>query len=434
MWWEVPGHLEVREHGLYVGGLDAENLARDVGTPLYVYDLGGVAANFRRFRDAVTKYADREVGIHYAMKANPNKEILKALRAEGACLDCVSPEEVRLGLKAGFSEEDIIFTGVSVSNSDMRSVLKKKRYQPTINIDSFSQLRRLRQICDEDGYNPLFVPISFRMNPGTGGVGQSWKTITAGPYVFHGDEKTPVKFGIPADEIQRAYEEAVELGFYPDGLSEHVGSNWRTGEQVAEFLKTVDILLEKAGEIEKYLKEMRGLGLEFIDFGGGPGIRYKEEHPEFPLDMYAREIWERVKKSGLTAKKILFEPGRFVVGNAGVYLVEVNTVEDKHGYNFVGVNGGMGQFPRPAMYEAPHEAIVCGNADGKPEVETVVAGNCCETGDLLTRDPVIRDMPEIEEGDIVAFLNAGAYCFSMASNYNSRSKPKEIAVLDGCIV
>ena len=95
MWWEVPGHLEVREHGLYVGGLDAENLARDVGTPLYVYDLGGVAANFRRFRDAVTKYADREVGIHYAMKANPNKEILKALRAEGACLDCVSPEEVR---------------------------------------------------------------------------------------------------------------------------------------------------------------------------------------------------------------------------------------------------------------------------------------------------------------------------------------------------
>ncbi len=269
------------------------------------------------------------------------------------------------------------------------------------------------------------------MDPGLSGAGHSWKTITAGKEVAHDHEPISIKFGIPIDKILDAYKQALELGFYPIGLHEHIGSNWRTDEEVNEFLQTVDIALEKAGQIT----ELLGRDLDFVDFGGGPGIRYKDEHQEFPLEKYAEGVFERIKKSDLKFKTVAFEPGRYIVGDAGILLVEVNTIKMRYGDLIVGTNGGFHVLVRPAMYGSHHEIIHCSKADQPPEEVYTVVGNLCETGDVLSQDPSKRPMPRIRKGDILAIHNGGAYGYSMSTpNYNSRGGPIEIIVGGGRVI
>ncbi len=408
MWWEIPGHLEVRNNKLHIAGVSAAEIAKKHGTPLYVYNSKRVAEVYRKFYETIKKHSDREVRLHYAMKANSNSEILKILRKEGACIDAVSPEEAQLALDVGFFKEKILFTGTSVSNDDMKKLIDMG---VRINIDSISQIKRLKNIA------PNGLKISLRIDPGIKGAGVHWRTMTAGKE-SHG---LPIKFSIPENEVVRAARLANEYGFKVVGIHEHIGSGWRSEEEVDEFLQTVGIVLEKAQQVAEL-----GNRLEFVSFGGGPGVRYQESHKEFPLERYAKEICRKVRESGVETNAVCFEPGRYIVADSGVLLVEVVDVKERYGDIIVGVNSGFGHLVRPVMYGAYHEIINCNKADAKPDAKITVAGNLCETGDVFTPEP--RTMPKPEEGDILAIHNAGAYGFSMASRYNLRNLPKEVVL------
>ena len=406
MWWEKEGHLEVKDNNLFIGGMSARAMAEKYGTPLYVYNKERILENFNELKNAFLKH-NQTVRIHYAMKANSNLEVLRTLKDTGAYIDAVSPLEVETALKAGFPKERIMFTGTSVSNEDLIQLLELGVF---LNIDSVSQIRRLQKLTDKK------LDISIRWNPGEGaGAGHHSHTITAGKYV---------KFGIPEHKLEDAVLEAKKAGFNIVGLHQHIGSGWLK-EDVPTFLSSVDKTIETAKKIEA----STGQKLSFIDFGGGPGIPYNEAQKLFPVDEYAKGISLKIKSSGMDAE-VAIEPGRVIVGDAGILLVEANTVEEKN-IPVVGVNAGFNTLVRPAMYGSYQEIVVCDNVDSTCKKEYMVAGNLCETGDVFTESrKILRSLPQVCEGGILAILDAGAYGFSMASTYNSRPLPAEI-MIDG---
>ncbi len=402
--WKIANNLDERNGELHIGGVGTLRLAREYGTPLYVYNADRILENFRGIRDAMLKHADREVRIYYAVKANTALAILKLLSSEGAYADVVSPFEAKAAIDAGFDKSKIMFTGTSVSNRDLESLVE---LGVMINIDSFSQMRRLAKMGK--------FRISIRWNPGEG-VGHHEHVITAGKLV---------KFGIPEEKIVDAFREAVSIGLEPVGLHQHIGSGW-LDEEVDIFLTTVEKTLAVARDATVAI----GKELEFVDFGGGMGIPYFTTDLVFPLDKYAGGICSDVKESGLDFKAIAIEPGRYIVGDAGVLLTEINTVEEK-GVPLVGVDAGFNTLVRPAMYNAIHQMVICNKADRKPQREYMIAGNLCETGDVFHNINEPRKIPVPEEGDILAIIDAGAYGFSMASEYNMRTLPAEVLIENG---
>ncbi|MBI2191726.1 MAG: diaminopimelate decarboxylase [Planctomycetes bacterium] len=406
MWWVEPGHLEVKNNQLSVGGHLATDLAGRHGTPLYVYNGDKILKNFRLVRDALARHADNFC-IHYAVKANAHVQVLKLLGQEGAHADCVSPIECRLALKAGIGKERILFTGTSVSNRDLAELVD---LGVRINIDSLSQLRRLATFSRSP-------EISIRWNPGEGsGAGLHSHTITAGKYI---------KFGIPEAKVLDAFREASELGMKVVGLHQHIGSGW-LGDDVRVFLGSVRRTLEVAREAERIL----GRPFRFIDFGGGPGIRYREEQSPFPIEEYARGLVEAVRTAGFSCT-LAIEPGRYFVAESGVLLLEINTVEEKN-VPVIGVDGGFNTLVRPAFYGAHHEMVLCNRVRGPCERTFMVAGNLCESSDVFNENKKeLRPLPEPREGDILAILCAGAYGYEMGSAYNGRPLPAQVLLLGG---
>ncbi len=394
MWWMDSINLDVKNNQLYIAGFQAEALAKEFGTPLYVYNGNKIIENFKALKEAF--FAQKaNPRIHFAMKANSHLAILRLLQKEGAFIDAVSPNEVEIALKVGFSKEKILFTGTSVSNKDLERLVKA---EVVINIDSFSQLKRLKKF----GFNGK---ASIRWNPGTG-AGHHSHTITAGKFI---------KFGIPEHQIESAFKLAKTLGINIVGLHQHIGSGW-LGKDVNTFLETVDKTIAVAKKAEELLEKK----FEFIDFGGGPGIRYKKEQAVFPLEKYAKGIAEKMRASKLSAE-IAIEPGRSIVGDAGVFLCEVNTVEEKN-IPLAGVNAGFNDLIRPSFYGSYHEIVNCGNVNGRETEDYMIAGNLCESSDVFNENKqALRELPVLEEGNILAILSAGAYGFEMGSNYNSRA-------------
>lgn len=404
MWWEQKGNLAVQNNQLFIAGFNAAQLALQFGTPLFVYNGNRIIENFRAIKSAFAK-AGASPRIHFAVKANSHLAVLQLLLREGAFIDSVSVNEVKIALKAGFAKEKILFTGTSVSNAELQEL---SELGATINIDSFSQMRRLHSL----GYKG---DVSIRWNPGIG-AGSHGHVITAGKFI---------KFGIPEKKIGLAFKEAKALGFNVVGLHQHIGSGW-LGKDVQVFLKTVGKTIAVAKKAEKIL----GKKLQFIDFGGGPGVRYRKEQQDFPLQRYAKGIVEKMKASGLKAE-IVIEPGRFIVADASILLCEINTVEEKN-VPMIGVNAGFNDLIRPAFYGAFHEMVVCNNVNGKLKRKFLVAGNLCESVDVFNESrEKLRLLPAAKEGDTLAILNAGAYGFVMASNYNSRLLPACILLLNG---
>ncbi len=404
MWWEQEKHLEIRGNQLYIGGFSASALAKQFGTPLYVYNGNRLLENFRAVREAFAEQKAKP-RIHFAMKANSRLAILQLLQREGAFIDAVSPSEVRIALRAGFEKSKILFTGTSVSNRDLKEALG---LGVTVNIDSLSQMRRLHEL----GYEG---DVSIRWNPGAG-AGFHEHAITAGKFI---------KFGIPEDRVEAAFMQAKAFGFNVVGLHQHIGSGW-LGKDVDLFLQTVDKTIDVAKKAESIL----GKRLQFVDFGGGPGIRYRREQAAFPLQKYAKGIAEKMRASGLKAA-IAVEPGRFIVGDAGILLCEINTVEEKN-VPVIGADAGFNDLIRPAFYGAYHEIVVCENVNGREKKQFMVAGNLCESSDVFNESKsALRELPVPLEGDTLAVLDAGAYGFEMASSYNSRLLPACALVLDG---
>ncbi len=383
---------------MVIGGVTAKELAERFGTPLYVTDEIAVRENFKRIQQAFSCHMP--ANIHYACKANSNLAILRILEREGSCIDAVSIWEVESCLMAGFEPNKILFTGVSVSDEEMKALVGRG---VTINIDSPSQLIRLSKIGTD-------IPISVRVNPDVG-AGHHEHVVT-------GSKRT--KFGIPRGDVLRIYSEALRLGLRPVGLHAHIGAGV---QDVAPFVQVTEVLVSIARELETSL----GLVLEFLDIGGGIGIPYRPEEKEMDIGLLAREVTSLIR-SGCSARSVAVEPGRYIVADTTVLLTKVVDVKETPDRRFVGVDAGFNTLIRPSFYGSYHHVAIA-NKFGMPgEITYDVVGPICESGDFLARD---RVLPRVAEGDIVAVYDAGAYGFTMSSQYNSRPRCAEVLVKDG---
>ena len=413
-WWEDE-FLKVKGNRLLLENQPAETIVKKHGTPLYVYSLKQVLRNLQALKEVFSSAEPKlEVRLAYAMKANPHQVILRTLLKEGCWIDAVSPAEVEAALKAGFPEGKIMFTGTSISQEDFEQVLRHPGV--TVNIDAYEQIeileaarRRLRL------KRP--VRVSVRWNPGLG-RGFCSKTTTAGERSSDGK---PIKFGVEDSRVIETFKRLKQFGFQPVGLHQHLGSGW-TEEDFPVAIKAVDRMIKKARELKK-----AGFNLEFLDFGGGFGPKYRADQRPFPLAEYAAYILDRVEGAKLGLKAITVEPGKYLVANAGVLLLAVEYVKKSYGNLFACVNAGTyNTVPRPAIYEeAYHEIVNASCVNSRKKARITVAGHLCETGDVFGTE---RLMPLPERGQILAVLMAGAYCRSMASNFNLRPFPGEILI------
>ena len=390
---------------LDIGGADAVDIAEEFGTPTYVIDEARIRDNYNRFYSAFSKYYP-DFKVFYACKANTNLAVMKILESKGCCIDAVSPGEVYTSKMIGFSGDRILFTGNNITNDELKFVHDEGA---VLNIDSVSALKRLSKVVDPEG-----LKISFRVNPMVG-AGHHDHCITGG---------VMSKFGIMDNEAAEVYEMAKELGFNPIGMHSHIGSGILDPEP---FKLAIESTMDIAGKVH----QEAGIDFEFVDFGGGVGVPYTPEENVVDLDKFAEVnvglFKEKLEQYDMGNPTMYLEPGRFIVADACVLLVTVNSIKQSY-RKFIGVDAGFHTLLRPAMYDSYHHIVDASKMDAPMTQEVDIAGNVCESGDLFARD---RPMPDVEEGDVLGILNAGAYGFTMSSNYNSRPLAAEVLVTDG---
>jgi diaminopimelate decarboxylase len=379
---------------LHLEGVALDTLAERFGTPLYVYSRQALESAYQAYRDA---FAETPHLICYAVKANSSLAILNLFARLGAGFDIVSGGELARVLAAGGDPGKVVFSGVGKTADEMRAALEAGIL--CFNVESVSELHRLNRVAGEIG---KAAPISFRVNPDV-----DPKTH---PYISTGLKEN--KFGVPIADAPALYRLAAGLpNLNITGIDCHIGSQ----------LTDLSPLADAAGRVLALVDNLaaEGIALRHIDLGGGVGIRYRDETPP-DLAAYGRVLAARF--SG-RREKLLLEPGRSLVGNAGLLLTRVEYLKPGEDRNFAIVDAAMNDLMRPALYEAYHE-IVAVNERASPAKRYDVVGPICETGDFLG---FARDLA-IEEGDLLALLSAGAYGMSMASNYNSRPRAAEILV------
>jgi len=372
-----------------------EELAAMAGTPVYAYDSSLMARQAARLK---TAFAGMPHRIMYACKALPNLTILRLMKRLGTGLDAVSIEEVELGLKAGYTADEILFTPNMVGFPEIQ---RAAAHGVHINIDSIPMLEHFGQAFG--GKVPLFL----RVNPHIMAGGN--ERISTG----HIDSK----FGISIHQLRHVERIVATHGMHIHGLHMHTGSDILDAEV---FLQGAELLIETADLFPELL---------YLDLGSGFKVAYKEEDITTDIDELGRRIAERLVKFNAdrsTPVEVWFEPGKFLVSESGTLLVRVNLVKQTTATVFAGVDSGLNHLIRPMMYGAYHQIDNVGNPDGNTRIYTVV-GNICET-DTFGWD---RKLAEVREGDLLAIRNAGAYGHSMASNYNSRLRPPEILVHNG---
>ena len=378
-----------------VQGVDLVDLAHEYGTPLYVYDAEKIRTQFDRLTNA---FGGVKLRIKYACKSLTNLSILKLLRSYGSELDCVSIQEVRLGLRAGFTAEQILYTPNCVSFDEIKEAVE---IGVMINLDNIS-------ILEQFGHEfHGTVPVCIRLNPHIMAGGN--KKISTG----HADSK----FGISIYQLAHILRVAKTYDLNVVGLHMHTGSDILDSEV---FLRAADILFDTAKNFEN---------LQFIDFGSGFKVAYKTGDITTDIEDLGKKLGESFKNFCAQYGRDLemwFEPGKYIVSEAGLFLAKTNVVKTTPATVFVGVDSGMNHLVRPMMYDSYHEIVNISNSSETKRVYTVV-GYICET-DTFGLD---RKLDEVKEGDILAFKNAGAYSFSMASNYNSRLKPAEVLIYEG---
>jgi len=403
-------HLGINEKShLVIGGADCIELAEKFGTPLYVLDENRVRERYREFYSAFSSLYPK-ISIKYACKANTSLAVLKILKEEGAGIDVLSNGEIFIALKAGMKGRDIIYTSVNRSAEEFEFALKKGI---VINLDSISEAKVLKEASEKTGKTPK---ISFRVNPAVSP--QTHEKLATG--------LKESKFGVHEESAVEAYKFALENGFKVRGIHMHIGSQITS---VKPYAEAVQKLLDLAGKIKKELK----IKLDFLDFGGGVGIAYREGQEFITAkelaDAIVPIIKSKIEEHRLGEPELFFEPGRYIVGDAGILLARVNAVKRTPYKNFIGIDAGFNTLMRPAMYSAYHEVFIANKMNQTQSGEVFdIAGNICESGDILAKD---RALPKPDKGDVIAFLDAGAYGIAMASQYNSRPLPAEVIVKDG---
>jgi len=374
---------------------DLLSITHTFGSPVYVYDANKISSQYERLTKAFA--AVPSLRINYAMKALSNVSILKLMRKLGAGLDTVSIQEVKLGLHAGFAPEQIIFTPNGVS---MEEIEEAASLGVQLNIDNLS-------ILEQFGSKHPQVPVCIRINPHVMAGGNS--NISVG----HIDSK----FGISIHQIPHILRIVENTKMHINGIHMHTGSDIL---DIDVFLYAAEILFDTA----KHFRE-----LKFIDFGSGFKVPYKEGDIQTDIE----ELGERLGQRFLEFCKLYgrnltlaFEPGKFLVSEAGFFLVKVNVVKQTTSTVFAQIDSGFNHLIRPMFYGATHFIENISNPEGKKRFYSVV-GYICETDTFASN----RQIAEISEGDILCFRNAGAYCYTMASNYNSRPRPAEVLWIDG---
>jgi diaminopimelate decarboxylase len=386
-------------HSLLLSGMSLTEIADRVGTPAFVYNAESIRERYRALDSAFALIPHR---VCFAVKANSNLAVLRILQELGAGADIVSSGELARALAAGFSAERIVFSGVGKTADDLRMAVKAGVGH--LNVESRQELELLGRMAEQEPHG--MVKVGIRVNPGV--------TTDTHPYISTG--KSGIKFGLPTDQVVPAAEYVMR---HPrlelTTLAMHLGSQLVDTEP---FVQGISRLIE-------LIEQLRRVGvstLQVIDVGGGLGIRYAEER-SIDRDEFAAAVLPLLKPTGLT---VYLEPGRFLVGSAGVLLTRVLYRKHSGGKEFVVVDAGMNDLVRPSHYQAYHEIVEL-EERGRQAGRVDVVGPVCETGDFLALD---RMLPGLAAGDGLAVLGAGAYGFVMASNYNSRPRPPEV-IVDG---
>jgi diaminopimelate decarboxylase len=383
---------------LLLSGVSLADIAEGTGTPAYVYNAEAIRSRYHSLDAALGSLPHR---ICFAVKANSNLAILRILRDLGAGADIVSAGEMARALAAGFALEQIVFSGVGKTAAELRSAIRAGVGH--LNVESREELDLVGGIAEAEATQ---VRVGIRVNPDV--------TTDTHPYISTG--KTGIKFGVPTDQVIPAAEYILgHARLQLTTLAMHLGSQLVDTEPFRQGISCLIDLVER-------LRRAGVATLRVLDIGGGLGIRYTEE-PSMDLAEFAKAVVPLVAPTGL---QVYLEPGRFLVGSAGVLLTQVLYRKHSGGKEFVVVDAGMNDLMRPSHYQAYHE-IVEVVEQGRPPTCVDVVGPVCETGDFLALD---RTLPGLEAGDDLAVLGAGAYGFVMASNYNSRPRPPEV-IVDG---
>ncbi len=402
----LPGHpfVAYRDDALYLEDVALDALATTHGTPLFVYSKAAMLVALAAYQRG---FAGRNAQICYAMKANSSLAVLQVFARAGCGFDIVSGGELDRVLAAGGDAKKVIFSGVGKTRAEMSRALTVGI--GCFNVESEAELDLLSDVATTLG---LRAPVSIRVNPNV-----DPKTH---PYISTGLKVN--KFGVAHEDVLRIYQHAASL----KGLSV-VGIDCHIGSQITDstpYLDAMDRVLELVATIEG-----AGITLQHIDFGGGLGINYNHDTPPQADDLW-QQLLAKIDARGYGGKKLMIEPGRSLVGNAGVCLTEVLYLKPGEQKNFCIIDAAMNDLPRPAMYQAFHAIVpVTANSKGIASATYDVVGPVCESGDWIGRD---RELA-LKAGDKLAVLSAGAYCMSMASNYNTRGRAAELLV-DGAAV
>jgi len=384
----IDGHLHAER-------VDLAALATRYGTPAYVYSRATIERHYRVFREAL---AGTRHLVCYAVKANGNLAVLDLLARLGAGFDIVSGGELERVLRAGGAPGRVVFSGVGKSEAEMRRALEVG--VRCFNVESEPELDRLDRVARDTG---RVAPVSLRVNPDV--------DARTHPYISTGLREN--KFGIEIGRAEALYREAAaRQGLRVTGVDCHIGSQLT---RVAPFLAALDRVLALVDRLAG-----SGIELEHLDVGGGLGIPYRDEAPPSPAE-YAAALVDRLAGRDL---ELLLEPGRVIVGNAGVLLTRVEYLKEHSGRRFAVVDAGMNDLLRPALYDAWQEIVPVVPDPGTPVRRYEVVGPVCETADFLGHD---RELA-LAAGDLLAVRSVGAYGFVMASNYNARPRPPEILV------
>jgi diaminopimelate decarboxylase len=387
-----------------IGGVGVLRLAERYGTPLFVTDEKRVRENFRRLRQAFQAHYSR-FRVNYAVKSNNNLAILGVLRSEGAGADCSSLEEIALARMAGFDVSDILYTGNYNSDGELRGALSMG---VAINLDDVDMLPRLLRFGKPE-------VLSFRVNPGIG-AGSHPGIVTAGENA---------KFGSEEHRLLDAYRFAKESGVRRFGIHMMTGSNVLDQEY---FVMVSSKLIAIAENIAK----KAGISFEFVDIGGGFGVPYRPDEQPLDIEAVGRDVASlfrrAVESQSFGEPYLMVEPGRFIVADSTVLLGRVHHIKHSYSRVYVGTDIGMNTLVRPELYGAYHHVYLARAPNAEPTSYVTITGQICENTDALARD---RPFPQVEVGDVIVVMNAGAYGFSMSSQYNTRPRAAEVLVNEG---
>ncbi|HEV2494648.1 MAG TPA: diaminopimelate decarboxylase [Terriglobia bacterium] len=389
--------FQYRDGRFFCEEVPVESIAERFGTPTYVYSRNRILENFRRLVDG---FRDISCLVCYSVKANSNLAILRLLREAGAGFDIVSGGELARVERVGANPRAVVFSGVGKTASEIDAALRARILM--FNVESAGELEMIESRV-RGAASPEPPGISIRINPNV--------AAETHPYISTGE--TIHKFGVAPEEALELYCRAAASPYLKvRGIACHIGSQILA---VEPFVEALDQVLAVAQRLRAL-----GIGVEDVDLGGGFGIRYAAE-PPLDVNRLAREIIARVRGASY---RLILEPGRALVGDAGILVTRVLYVKQNPLKNFVITDAGMNDLMRPALYGSYHEIVAVGQSSEK-RVRADVVGPLCETGDFLARD---RELPEAKPGELLALLNAGAYGYVLASNYNTRPRSAEVLV------